>query len=419
MDVGTTKDSLQNAWFAKNWKTAMKDKYSFTTDMYDTHEHPLPGGLRPDCVHVSHGLQPSEYSVVVVGDLVQPEGGSTSFKANSRGKILDFCRCCKAVQTFRQQGVYGYVCDGNKIQFYYYKSAQQIYQSPIMDLDGNGGLWLLGLLSKSDYGYKMKQYFLNGHKIVVEKFLGKGAMGTVFECHCTGYEDICAVKITEKPENHVFLEREKEYIDFLQAKLPATVAGYVISCRGLADPDPRSNQSEALVVHPIGQDLTRLVTFPGYTRAQLFQLIDLVREIHNLNLIHRDIRPSNILLQRNGIEFNILLTDFGTMVSADGAVIPYHGTSKFASQTILQALASPQKGQLMLVARKEDDIESIKKIIYVSIIRHAYKELQQIRFNNYQEIFIFWENRLNTFLWNQANTYEGLKSVIDNLGFQS
>jgi hypothetical protein len=107
------------------------------------------------------------------------------------------------------------------------------------------------------------------------------------------------------------------------------------------------------------------------------------------------------------------------MVSADGAVIPYHGTSKFASQTILQALASPQKGQLMLVARKEDDIESIKKIIYVSIIRHAYKELQQIRFNNYQEIFIFWENRLNTLLWNQANTYEGLKSVIDNLGFQS
>jgi tRNA A-37 threonylcarbamoyl transferase component Bud32 len=89
------------------------------------------------------------------------------------------------------------------------------------------------------------------------------------------------------------------------------------------------------------------------------QLCDVVAYIHNNGVIHRDIKPGNILVDHNSAPLQIKLADFG--LSKDKR---YSKLSKFSFHAGTDEYSSPQQLQDARDADERDDIFSMGKSFY-------------------------------------------------------
>lgn len=89
------------------------------------------------------------------------------------------------------------------------------------------------------------------------------------------------------------------------------------------------------------------------------QLCDAVEYIHENDVIHRDIKPLNILVSDNGGDMKIKLADFGLAKDKrDGRI------SKFSFGAGTEDYSSPQQLENATLADQRDDIYSIGKTFY-------------------------------------------------------
>jgi serine/threonine protein kinase len=138
----------------------------------------------------------------------------------------------------------------------------------------------------------------------------------------------------------------------------------------------KTDDNLAVILQPVCEDISRRDLL--YTGDQLIQIINVVCEINIIcKLSLRDLRPSNILVQNNG---NICIIDFCSVVAMD-QVVPYYGTSKFASSRILEYLSS---NVITFPIQFGDDYHSLVRLCYVSMISGAYPQLKRLESHNYQ-----------------------------------
>jgi len=114
----------------------------------------------------------------------------------------------------------------------------------------------------------------------------------------------------------------------------------------------------ALILEPRAHEI-----IPGsLQRKHVLQILDVLKQTHSLGLVHRDLRPSNLLLVI-GQEDDILLNDWGAAADRD-VPAPYSGTLWHASERVLKNLL---QGEFEFAPNPSDDLESLVKTVFVLV----------------------------------------------------
>ena len=185
--------------------------------------------------------------------------------------------------------------------------------------------------------------------------LGEGGMAAVYRAYQPGMERYVALKVlprqfADDPEFSARFQREARILAQLQHPhiLPVFDYGQVEGYSFIVMPFvPSGTLTESLQDQPLS--LPRI-------RQVISQVGDALNYAHGRGLVHRDVKPSNVLIDESG---NCLLTDFGLARMVEASV------NLTASGTIMgtPAYMSPEQG----AGRKIDarsDIYSLGIILY-------------------------------------------------------
>jgi len=165
-------------------------------------------------------------------------------------------------------------------------------------------------MKESEYT-RLRRVKFSKNAFTTIKVIGKGAFGEVRLVRMTTTGELYAMKILRKSEmihkeqvNHVMAERD------LLADTSLNYNDWVVN---LYFSFQDSNYLYLIMEYVPGGDMMNLLiqedTFSeDWTRFYIAETILAIDSIHKLNYIHRDIKPDNLLIDKNG---HIKLTDFG------------------------------------------------------------------------------------------------------------
>ena len=195
------------------------------------------------------------------------------------------------------------------------------------------------------------------HYKILEK-LGEGGMGVVYKAHDTKLGRTVALKLLPPK----FSESEENKTRFMQeAKAVAALSHTnILNIYEIIEPEGEM----CLVMELIDGDtlksyITNLNTGLGVPVQQALtwtlQIAEGLKTAHEKNIIHRDIKPQNIMLRGNG---QIKIMDFGLAKLSNTATITRPGTTVGTL-----AYMSPEQAQ-GLAADHRSDIWSLGVILY-------------------------------------------------------
>ena len=152
----------------------------------------------------------------------------------------------------------------------------------------------------------------------LDELIGRGGMGVVFRATHIALERKVAVKVIapELAEDEEFRERFKR-----ESRLAASIDHpHVI---GIFDAGEEAGQLYVAMRYVEGTDLAELIARRGnLPPAEAVEVIGQVGAAldaaHERGLVHRDVKPANVLLETRPVGYQTYLTDFG-LVKAVGA----------------------------------------------------------------------------------------------------
>ncbi|MFJ6086727.1 serine/threonine-protein kinase [Streptomyces sp. NPDC092369] len=159
----------------------------------------------------------------------------------------------------------------------------------------------------------------------LHEVLGRGGMGTVWRAHDQLLDRAVAAKelhiLTHGDEEHRVRVRRA----IREARAVARVSHpHVVGVHDLVESEDRLWIVMELVEGPsLAQRLAESGPLtPQHAAALGVQLLDALAAVHAAGTLHRDVKPANVLLRRDG---NAVLTDFGIAALDDGELLTTTG----------------------------------------------------------------------------------------------
>ena len=142
----------------------------------------------------------------------------------------------------------------------------------------------------------------------IEAVLGRGGMGTVYRAVDEGLDKVVAIKMLDaRLLNNARFLRRFESEPRLQARLNSPHIVQVYAFRRIGD--DLVMVMEYVDGETLADRLKRKGMLPRDEALGLFgQLLDAVEHAHQVGVIHRDLKPGNVLIDRGGI---VKVVDFG------------------------------------------------------------------------------------------------------------
>ena len=197
-----------------------------------------------------------------------------------------------------------------------------------------------------------KKYFTKYRTI---KKLGEGSFGKVYKAEYKG--EYYAAKFEERNKGQNLLQNEANIMSYLKGPYIPAIQSYGYS-----------GEYNVLVMQLLGKSLEELINklkkFSVKTSSLLiYQMISIMKFIHDRHIIHRDIKPDNFLMGLNKKNADLYLLDFGLSKKyrSPRTLVQYPyikknkltGTARYASIHALEEMEQSRR----------DDMESIGYVI--------------------------------------------------------
>jgi len=214
------------------------------------------------------------------------------------------------------------------------------------------------LLSSDDSNNSNKDPLLN--KIFFSKYktikkLGEGSFGKVYKASYNN--KLFAIKFEKKSSNQSLLESEATIMNYLKCKYIPNIESF-----------GQNNEYNILIMQLMDKSLEDLIniykTFSIKTTCLLaYQMINILKFIHDNHIIHRDIKPDNFVMGIKEKNQNLYILDFGLAKKYRSSknLVQYPlikkkkltGTARYASINALEEYEQSRR----------DDLESVSYVL--------------------------------------------------------
>ncbi|RGB43460.1 hypothetical protein C1646_680667 [Rhizophagus diaphanus] len=382
------KESSYQNYFTTKILTQLNNNY---VTAVDTHGKKFLDGKAPDVCTYSNGYSLTPNTVEVIGEIKPLD---SCFTSSHKGQVLRYATIALKHQKNLRKEITGFLTDCHDIMFIRVCRGEDNDDTPYkvtfsdqMDLSNKIiTKYLRALLSKI-YCHPM-----SGLPVQLDDLIASTSNSAIF-----GIVDDTN-SVVKVVRNDYFLENEIKILNELKAHIiDEGIIKLINSSYTAMQLRPRAIKSFKESHEPV---------------SKLGDIVDKIHLCHQINLIHGDVRLSNILVYNDGV----ILADFGCALHVGenwngcGPALP------FRSLRLMEAIKAKEP-----TIKFQDDLFTLVQSIYIRLNEDRVIEADINSPNKVDEAIEFWRKVFEEGIWRDMYIscnnleYDNLKRYITNL----